>query len=52
MASFVRFDDEAPLQAGEHLLRYRDRDGRLKLGAEAFYFQEGHAQRYQGSGVR
>jgi uncharacterized membrane-anchored protein len=49
VASFVRFDDKRPLQPGEHLLRYRERDGRLKLGAEAFYFQEGHAQRYQGA---
>jgi uncharacterized membrane-anchored protein len=47
VARFVRFDDKTPLQAGEKLLRYREREGRVKLGAEAFYFQEGHADRFQ-----
>jgi uncharacterized membrane-anchored protein len=47
VASFVRFDDKTPLRPGEKLLRYREREGRLRLGAEAFYFQEGHADRFQ-----
>lgn len=36
-----------PLGPGEFLLRYRVRDNRVRLGAEAFFFQEGHASRYQ-----
>jgi uncharacterized membrane-anchored protein len=47
---FVRFHDPGtPLAPGEFLLRYRVRDGRVRLGAEAFFFQEGHAQRYEGA---
>lgn len=34
------------LRPGEVLLAYRRRDGRLRLGAEAFFFQEGEAERY------
>lgn len=39
VASFVR------VHAGERLLRYRWR-GRLRLGAESFFFQEGLADLY------
>jgi uncharacterized membrane-anchored protein len=35
-----------PIQPGELLLRYRVRNGRVRLGAESFFFQEGHANRY------
>jgi uncharacterized membrane-anchored protein len=35
-----------PLAPGELLLRYKVRDGRVRLGAESFFFQEGHAERY------
>jgi uncharacterized membrane-anchored protein len=48
VATFVRRHDErTPLAAGEHLLVYRRRDGRIKIGTDAFFFQEGHAMRYQ-----
>lgn len=44
---FVRFDAPGtPLAPGELKLRYRVRDARVRLGAEAFFFQEGHADRY------
>jgi uncharacterized membrane-anchored protein len=44
---FVRFDSPGtPLAPGEFKLRYRVRDDRVRLGAEAFFFQEGHADRY------
>jgi uncharacterized membrane-anchored protein len=47
---FVRFDaPEAPLAPGEFKLRYRVRLGRVRLGAESFFFQEGHADRYEGA---
>ncbi len=44
---FVRFHEPGtPLAPDELLLRYRVRNDRVRLGAEAFYFQEGHASRY------
>jgi uncharacterized membrane-anchored protein len=46
VARFVRRHEGGPLAPGELLLRYRVRDGRLRLGAESFLFQEGHAERY------
>jgi uncharacterized membrane-anchored protein len=48
VASFVRRHEEGtPLAAGEHLLFYRRRDGRIRIGTDAFFFQEGHASRYE-----
>ncbi|HYD82243.1 MAG TPA: GDYXXLXY domain-containing protein [Paucimonas sp.] len=48
VASFARFADAAvPLAAGEVLLRYRIRDRQPKFATNAFFFQEGHADRYQ-----
>jgi len=35
------------LAADERLLRYRRRGGAVHLGAEAFFFQEGHAEVYE-----
>lgn len=47
VAMFVRrHEDGTPLAAGEHLLLYRRRNGRIKIGTDAFFFQEGHAMRY------
>jgi uncharacterized membrane-anchored protein len=47
VAQFVRrYEEGTPLAAGEHLLFYRRRGGRIKLGTDAFFFQEGHAMRY------
>jgi uncharacterized membrane-anchored protein len=44
---FVRRDTPGtPLAPGELLLRYKVRKGRVHLGAESFFFQEGHAERY------
>ncbi|MBU8899287.1 GDYXXLXY domain-containing protein [Corallococcus sp. M34] len=48
VGQFVRFDSaDVPLAPGEFRLRYRIRDNRVRLGAEAFFFQEGHADRYE-----
>lgn len=45
---FVRHDASGtPLAPGELLLRYKVRQSRVRLGAEAFFFQEGHADRYE-----
>jgi uncharacterized membrane-anchored protein len=46
VADFVRWNDGAPLKAGERLLRYRDRENGVRLGAEAFFFQEGKGDLY------
>ena len=46
VAGFVRLDDGAPLAPGEHLLRYRVRRDRMRLGTDAFYIQEGLEDRY------
>jgi uncharacterized membrane-anchored protein len=44
---FVRkHEPGTPLGPGELLLRYKVREGRVRLGAESFFFQEGHADRY------
>lgn len=45
VATFARLDEGGPLAPDEALLTYRMR-GELRLGAEAFFFQEGHASYY------
>ena len=45
VAKFLRVHDDIPLNDGEHLLFYRNRDG-LRMGAESFFFQEGDAKLY------
>lgn len=47
VAQFVRFDDGTPLAPGEHFLRYRIRRGRPRLGTDAYFIQEGRADRYE-----
>ena len=37
---------DAPPGPGEHLLRYRWREGSIQLGSKAFFFQERHAGYY------
>jgi uncharacterized membrane-anchored protein len=50
VAKFVRrYEARTPLAPGEHLLLYRRRSGRIKIGTDAFFFQEGHASRYEGA---
>jgi uncharacterized membrane-anchored protein len=47
---FVREEQPGtPLAPGELLLRYKVRKGSVRLGAESFFFQEGHADRYAGA---
>jgi len=45
VAQFIRVHRGESLQAGDHLLFYRNRGG-LRLGAESFMFQEGDAELY------
>jgi uncharacterized membrane-anchored protein len=50
VATFVRVHRGESLAEGEQLLRYRYRGGSwrggLRLGAESFFFQEGHSEHY------
>jgi uncharacterized membrane-anchored protein len=47
---FVRIEEPGTsLAPGESWLRYKVRRHRVRLGAEAFFFQEGHADRYAGA---
>lgn len=46
VARFVRRHAGERLAPGEHLLRYRRRGGRVRIGTDAFHFQEGTAERY------
>lgn len=50
VGTFVRFDTpDTPLAPDELKLRYRLRKERYRLGAESFFFQEGHADRYENA---
>lgn len=46
IGTFRRIDDGVPLAADELVIRYRVRDGSVKFGTNAFFFQEGHADHY------
>lgn len=47
VASFVRFDDGSPLAPDQVRLRYRVREGEVRFATNAFFFEEGRAQRYE-----
>ena len=50
IAQFKRiYDQTVPLQKNELLLRFHKRRHGIHLGAEAFFFQEGHAQYYENA---
>ena len=49
IASFVRFDDDSPLAEGEKRLYYHRSYNGLKIVPDSFFFQEGHADRYQNA---
>ena len=47
VAQFERRYEGGPLAPGEHLLQYRIRGGRrMRIGSDAFFFEEGTASRY------
>jgi uncharacterized membrane-anchored protein len=45
-AVFVRRHDGEPLAPDEVLLRYRKREGRVRVGTDAYYFEEGQAETF------
>lgn len=46
IARFVRVDDGTPLAPNEQLLNYYKHEWAINLGPDAFFFQEGTADRY------
>lgn len=50
VAHFKRiYKEGTPLQRTEFLLRFRKRGRGIRLGAESFFFQEGHAKYYNNA---
>jgi len=49
VARLERVDDGRALAPGELRLRFRRRRGDVRVGTDAFYFQEGQAERYAGA---
>lgn len=47
IAHFQRLDDGTSLADDEQQLRYRIRNGQVRFATDAFFFQEGHAERYE-----
>jgi uncharacterized membrane-anchored protein len=43
------YDNKSPLESGMLLLRFRTRGSEIRLGAESFFFQEGHAKYYENA---
>lgn len=49
VGSFVRLDDGGPLAAEEVRMRYRIRNGQVRLASNAFFFEEGSAELYRAA---
>lgn len=49
IAHFQRLDDGVSLRDDERRLRYRLRNGQVRFATDAFFFQEGHAERYESA---
>lgn len=47
IAHFQRLDDGSSLRDDERRLRYRLRNGQVRFTTDAFFFQEGHGERYE-----
>jgi uncharacterized membrane-anchored protein len=49
IASFKRLANDTPLANNDILLRYRIRNERIKFATNAYFFEEGQAERYQSA---
>ncbi|WP_386082507.1 GDYXXLXY domain-containing protein [Vreelandella sp. F11] len=49
IAHFQRLDGGASLADNERQLRYRLRSGQVRFATDAFFFQEGHGERYEAA---
>lgn len=47
IAHFQRLDEGTSLRDDERRLRYRLRNGQVRFATDAFFFQEGHGERYE-----
>ncbi len=48
-AHLVGIHDGKPLAQGQHLLRFRQRGDAVRLASDAYFFEEGRAERYAGA---
>ena len=47
VAEFVRFQDGKDVNDGELIVRYSRHKGRLTIGADNYFFQEGSAKKFE-----
>ena len=47
VAEFVRIQDGKDVNDGEFIIRYKRHNGRLTIGADNYFFQEGSGQKYE-----
>lgn len=49
VAEFVRVQSDKNMNNGEHLIRYKRHQGRLTIGADNYFFQEGSAKKFENA---
>ena len=49
VAEFVRFQDGKDVNDGELIIRYKRHQGRLTIGADNYFFQEGSAKKFENA---
>lgn len=49
VAKLVSLDSQQPLLANQYYIQYRERNRRIHLGTNAFFFQEGTAEQYESA---
>ena len=49
VAEFVRVQNDKDVNDGEHLIRYKRQSGRLSIGADNYFFQEGSGKKFENA---
>ena len=49
VAEFVRVQNDKNVNDGEHLIRYKRQSGRLSVGADNYFFQEGSGKKFENA---
>ncbi len=49
VAEFVRVQNDKNVNDGEHLIRFNRQSGRLSVGADNYFFQEGSAKKFENA---
>lgn len=49
IAEFVRVQNDKDVNDGEHLIRYKRQSGRLSIGADNYFFQEGSGKKFENA---